>query len=1096
MLRAVSRLRACAAGLPQCQFSITPRLVAAKLHTGRNSDCLHALRFPTYLPRPCGKRFHSAQAVDQQTPTSEDTNNDAEWTQKWADWKSEGWNRNLGKEDAKSKYILAMFPYPSGDLHLGHLRVYTISDVLARFWSMQGYKVMHPIGWDAFGLPAENAAIERGIDPAVWTKQNIAKMKDQLQGMNGDWDWDREFATCDPSFYKHTQKIFLMLHARGLAYQAKSLVNYDPVDKTVLANEQVDANGCSWRSGAKVEKRNLKQWFLKISDYRDALLDDLEHLSKDSKWPERVLTMQQNWLGKSPGTRIQFPIKMKTARNAPKIEVFTTRPDTLAGVQYIALAATHPLVVRAAKTDAGLRKFIASMEYLPSGSKNGYRLQSIQALNPINKYFPEGHAARSPLPVYVAPYVLGDYGEGAVMGVPGHDVRDFAFWKYHHQTEPIRLVVEPSDGTSHKIEDGPFLLPGCLTADNGRFSGSSTAAATRDILKALESVKLGSVSASWRLRDWLISRQRYWGTPIPIIHCNKCGPVPVPEADLPVKLPQVDLHWQKGNTGNPLETAGDWVNTACPKCKEPAKRDTDTMDTFVDSSWYFMRFSDSNNDHVPFSAVAANTMLPVDLYIGGVEHAILHLLYARFISKFLASTDLWPAGSHPDIRGEPFRQLLTQGMVHGKTFSDPDTGRFLKPDEIDLRDPSNPVIIAKDTAAKISYEKMSKSKYNGVDPAATIEKYGADVVRAHILFQAPVTEVLEWDDKRITGISRWHKRLLVFIRDYVHSNTSENLSGSMNGKPVSKAEPVYFTTPEPEFSEPVCFDTVESASNETNTINTIESGSSETANTNIDKSTESIESVETGSAHMVETKQREPFDGVSYFSLSAKKFMEPTYATDPKLRAKWERETKLWRAVQKTIVSVTEGYSKTHSLNTVVSDLMNLTNALIDAGTAATSEVQTKACEALIQMMAPITPALSERLWNILRQSDITNSKLLHPDHQLDRPENSVFAQPFPKPDGSLELLRPSTRACSVQIGGKFKIALQLPLPPADLDLKQLEDWAIRKILRTEEGNRLLKKMLNAAKVHRIYVVMDNVDGSVKTVNVVVDPIRSKKNIP
>ncbi|KAH6642748.1 hypothetical protein C7974DRAFT_107918 [Boeremia exigua] len=658
-----------------------------------------------------------------------------------------------GEEPAPTKgkaYVLPMFPYPSGTLHLGHLRVYTISDVLARFKRMQGYDVLHPIGWDAFGLPAENAAMERGVHPEKWTLQNIAAMKAQMQLMGGRWDWHSELRTCDPDFYKHTQRIFLMLHERGLAYQAESLVNYDPVDKTVLANEQVDANGCSWRSGAKVEKLMLKQWFLKIKEFQEPLLKDLDALAKDGRWPEKVLAMQRNWIGRSEGTNLWFDID---GAQFDPVEVYTTRADTLLGVQYLALSLTHPIVTRLAAEDEALRDFISRAKDLPN-SKEGYRLPVV-ARNPLA----EALNIDSSTPVFAAPYVLDDYGSGAVMGVPGHDTRDHSFWKTNAGDEPIKVVITAKQGSPASVNpEQAMTARGFVAADVPEFANmDSTTAVTKMVEKLQSSGKRAEQTTNWRLRDWLISRQRYWGTPIPIVHCHSCGPVPVPDTDLPVKLPNLPDSFFQGRSGNPLAEDENWKKTSCPKCGSPAERETDTMDTFMDSSWYFFRFLDPKGASV-VEPEKANHGMQVDLYVGGVEHAILHLLYARFISKFLATTPLWPSGQA--VHGEPFRQLITQGMVHGQTFTDPATGRFLKPDEVDTTDPQHPVIKASGAVPNVSFEKMSKSKYNGVDPGATIAKYGADVTRAHMLFQAPITDVLEWDETKITGVQRWLHRVI------------------------------------------------------------------------------------------------------------------------------------------------------------------------------------------------------------------------------------------------------------------------------------------------------------------------------------------------
>ncbi|KAF6807585.1 leucyl-trna synthetase [Colletotrichum sojae] len=728
------------------------RAIATLAKTARASPLLAARQpqpsaYP-YLAQATQRRSYADIKLDL-------TAIDQKWRQQWE--ASKACAVETGS-DKPSKYVLPMFPYPSGTLHLGHLRVYTIADVLARYHTLQGSKVVLPMGWDAFGLPAENAAIDRGIAPATWTRSNIAKMKEQLGVMNGSWNWERELATCDPEFYKHTQKLFLMMLERGLAYQDEAEVNYDPVDMTVLANEQVDANGCSWRSGAKVEKRKLRQWFFRISEFREALLNDLETLAKNEAWPERVLAQQKNWLGKSTGAVIKFPVMAMGHDIHAGIEIFTTRPDTLFGVQYVALASTHPIVTTLAKSDPELQAFLDTLPGLPRDSKVGYLLPHVRAINPLAYHEDTPDATKTSIPVYVAPYVLGDYGEGAVMGVPGHDLRDNAFWKEHHYDEPVRFVLAASeDESTSAMANEPFVEHGVMTANSGPFKGKSSEEAARMLISMLEAADLARPVEKWRLRDWLISRQRYWGTPIPVIHCGSCGPVAVPDEQLPVKLPDVDGHWADGKPGNPLERAEDWVNTSCPKCGGHAKRDIDTMDTFVDSSWYYARFADPQNEKEPFSVEAAK-QLPVDLYIGGIEHAILHLLYARFFYKFLATTPLFPTSEEGAVH-EPFKRLITQGMVHGKTFTDPKTGKFLKPDEVDLKDPSNPKVVATGETANVSYEKMSKSKYNGVDPTEFISRHGADATRAHMLFQAPVSDVLNWDEDKISGVTRWLYRL-------------------------------------------------------------------------------------------------------------------------------------------------------------------------------------------------------------------------------------------------------------------------------------------------------------------------------------------------
>jgi leucyl-tRNA synthetase len=507
------------------------------------------------------------------------------------------------------------------------------------------------------------------------------------------------------------------------------------------------------------------------------LLDGLQELAKVDGWPERVLSMQQHWIGKSKGAKIRFPLTKsdeETGLPLPEetIDVFTTRPDTLFGAQYLALSISHPIVQQIAHSSASLQQFIEGASRLPPESKSGYLLTGKQGANPLSKLDGMPEVVRRPLPIYVAPYVLSEYGEGAVMGVPGHDARDFEFWREQKGKEEILTAIAPpgvkAEGEGNITK--PFVHEGILTTVCGPFSGFTSSEATEKIVSRLSENELGSLSHSWRLRDWLISRQRYWGTPIPIIHCQECGAVPVLMDKLPVELPK--LPKDPSLKGNPLESAHEWVNTTCPKCSRPAKRDTDTMDTFVDSSWYYMRFPDSENALLPFSPESAGDFLPVDTYIGGVEHAILHLLYARFIHKFLSRSPLFPSAQGLN---EPFHTLITQGMVHGKTYSEPKTGRFIRPSDLDLSNPSSPRIVSTGETPNISYEKMSKSKHNGVDPTQTIQKYGADATRAHILFAAPVSEILDWDEEKIVGIQRWFNRLWRVVED-VASAFPENFS--------------------------------------------------------------------------------------------------------------------------------------------------------------------------------------------------------------------------------------------------------------------------------------------------------------------------------
>ncbi|KAI9158718.1 Leucine--tRNA ligase [Paramyrothecium foliicola] len=872
---------------------------------------------------------------------------DKKWRQVWK--ASDKTSTTAATDGKPTTFVLPMFPYPSGILHLGHLRVYTIADVVARYQKLKGADVLLPMGWDAFGLPAENAALERAIPPKTWTKTNVVKMKEQLELMNGSWNWERELTTCDPEFYKHTQKLFLMLHERGLAYQAEAEVNFDPIDNTVLANEQVDGNGCSWRSGAKVEKRKLKQWFFRITEFKEALLEGLDKLAEDNAWPERVLAQQKNWLGKSKGAMVKFPILAMGGDVGAAIEVFTTRPDTLFGVQYLALASTHPAVVSLAQKDPELQAFLDTLPGLPADSKVGYLLPHIRAINPLAYHEETPEATKVSLPIYVAPYVLGDYGEGAVMGVPGHDARDHSFWQQHHSDGPVRFVLAASeDESTTAMANEPYIDHGFMTEHSGPFRGKPSKEAGETIVQMLEAASLAKPVEKWRLRDWLISRQRYWGSPIPIIHCDSCGPVPVPEEQLPVLLPEVDKHWAERKAGNALERTPEFVNTTCPKCQGAARRDTDTMDTFVDSSWYYARFADPHNTQQPFSQEAGKT-LPVDIYLGGVEHAILHLLYARFIYKFLATTPYLPQyGEGDEAVAEPFKRLITQGMVHGRTYINPENGKFLKPDEVNLDDPSEPKVVSTGAPATVAYEKMSKSKHNGVDPSGFIEKYGADPTRAHILFQAPVGDVLNWDEAKISGVTRWLQKL------YDQVSTLSKSSDMSNAQTVE----AYLAAKAPRI--------------------------------------ESLDKAEL---------------------------------------AQWDAEAELWREVQRTIASTTQSYNEIYSLNTVVSDLMSLTNTLISSGKADLS-VRRAAASIIIRLAAPITPAFAEECWS-----------LLHPS------SGSIFeAGNFPVIDDSADSIKPRHQTCAVQINGKVRGVVSIPPPPAGVEGEALREWMVAEILKTKEG--------------------------------------------
>lgn len=673
---------------------------------------------------------------------------------KWqALWQEQGLDRTP-EDDRPKFYALSMFPYPSGELHMGHVRNYTITDVIARFKRMQGYRVLHPMGWDAFGLPAENAAIDRQVHPADWTYQNIAQMRSQLQQLGLSYDWEREVTTCAPDYYRWTQWLFLQFFKAGLAYQKEATVNWDPVDQTVLANEQVDSEGRSWRSGAKVEKRKLKQWFLKITDYAERLLQDLDTLKG---WPERVKTMQANWIGKSVGAELTFPIKNHTE----KITVFTTRPDTVYGVSYVVLAPEHPLVMEITTPDQKevVTQFIKQVSAESEIERTAEDRPKQGVFTGAFAIHPFTHAE---IPIWIADYVLLEYGTGAVMGVPAHDVRDFAFAKQYGL--PIKTVIVPNLESSRELESA-YTEHGIMV-NSGEFDGMDSLTAKQKIIELAASKGVGRARVLYRLRDWLISRQRYWGCPIPIIHCPNCGAVPVPEKDLPVELPRdVSL---TGRGASPLAQLESFVKVLCPNCGAEARRETDTMDTFIDSSWYYLRFTDAKNEELPFSRDRVNDWCPVDQYVGGVEHAILHLLYSRFFTKFLCDRKLL---NFP----EPFTALLTQGMVQGLTYFNPNKSgkdRWIPSKLIkDVNDPRDP-----ETGEPLQtmYATMSKSKGNGVSPQEVIDKYGADTVRMFILFKAPPEKDLEWDTADVEGQARFLQRIWRLVLEFVAVTETDN----------------------------------------------------------------------------------------------------------------------------------------------------------------------------------------------------------------------------------------------------------------------------------------------------------------------------------
>jgi leucyl-tRNA synthetase len=643
-------------------------------------------------------------------------------------------------------YVLEMFPYPSGRIHMGHVRNYTLGDVVARYKRAQGFNVMHPMGWDAFGLPAENAALERGVHPGKWTRENIKVMKGQFQPLGLSLDWSREIATCEPEYYKHEQKMFTDFVKRGLAYRKESWVNWDPVENTVLANEQV-IDGKGWRSGADVEQRKLSQWFLKITHYAEDLLQGIETLDR---WPEKVRVMQHNWIGRSEGARVTWPlVDAKGTARADSIEVFTTRPDTLFGASFCAISAQHPLAVKLAESDAKLADFITecskvgtSTAAIETAEKLGYDT-GLRAAHP----FVEGVT----VPVYVANFVLMAYGTGAIFGCPAHDERDMEFARKYGLS--VRCVVAPEGedvaAFSAKIEAGHEAFTGDGVIVNSDFlNGLKVEPAKRAAIAKLESLARGKGTVQYRLRDWGVSRQRYWGCPIPIIHCATCGPVPVPDKDLPVTLPE-DVTFDK--PGNPLERHPTWKHVKCPTCSGAAVRETDTFDTFFESSWYFARYCSPHLNDRAFDKKEAEAWLPVDQYIGGVEHAVLHLLYSRFFTRALSDC------GYLDLK-EPFAGMFTQGMVCHETYRAAD-GAWVEPGDVN-KDGGAAKRVSDGTPVTVGRsEKMSKSKKNTVDPQHIIDTFGADAARLFMLSDSPPERDLEWTDAGIEGAWRYLNRL-------------------------------------------------------------------------------------------------------------------------------------------------------------------------------------------------------------------------------------------------------------------------------------------------------------------------------------------------
>jgi leucyl-tRNA synthetase len=667
---------------------------------------------------------------------------EAKWQKIWEERDAFRATEDLSKRKA---YVLEMFPYPSGRIHMGHVKNYTMGDLIARVRRAQGFNVLHPMGWDAFGLPAENAAHQNKVHPAIWTRQNIDGMRTQLKSIGLTIDWSREVATCEPDYYKHEQAMFLDFLANGLAYRRESWVNWDPVENTVLANEQV-IDGKGWRSGAPVERRKLSQWFLKITEFADELLDALKTLDR---WPDKVRTMQENWIGKSSGARLNFEL---AGRNE-QVEVYTTRPDTLFGASFLAISPDHPLAAELSEKDPGLAAFIAecrqtgtSEAVIEAQEKRGYDT-GLKAVHPFDDTW---H-----LPVYVANFVLMEYGTGAIFGCPAHDQRDLDFARKYGLTVTPVVVPAGTDPDSFAVGDEAYTGPGAMA--HSRFlDGLDVEGGKRRAIQELEALGKGYGTTVYRLRDWGVSRQRYWGCPIPIIHCPKCGIVPVPKGQLPVELP-MDVTFDR--PGNPLSHHPTWKHVNCPTCGGKAERETDTFDTFFESSWYFARFCSPHVQDRAFDRAAVDYWLPVDQYIGGVEHAVLHLLYSRFFTRALSRC------GYMDL-AEPFDGMFTQGMVTHETYRTPD-GEWVSPAEI-TRGEGGQLIRISDgavlTAGRI--EKMSKSKKNTVDPTAIIEGYGADAIRLFMLSDTPPDRDMEWTEAGVEGSWRYVNRLWRLVEDY------------------------------------------------------------------------------------------------------------------------------------------------------------------------------------------------------------------------------------------------------------------------------------------------------------------------------------------
>ena len=668
------------------------------------------------------------------------TDIEQKWQEKWEQKQVHKTERT----DAEKYYVLEMFPYPSGNLHMGHVRNHSLGDAPARMKHMQGYDVMHPMGWDAFGLPAENAAIDRDVDPEEWTRDCIDNMRGQLKRLGFSYDWDREIATCDPEYYKWNQWIFQQMLEQGLAYEAESKINWCPGCETVLADEQVEEGLC-WRCDSVVEQKDMEQWFLKITDYADELLSDLDQLEG---WPDKVRKMQEDWIGKSTGAKIKFPVKNENRQ----LEVFTTRPDTIYGATFMALAPEHELAEKIAESNDEVAEY--RKEAL---KKDTEEREEKSKAGVFTGRYAENPITGEEVPIYVAEFVLTDYGTGAIMAVPAHDQRDFEFAQ-EHDIEVQEVVKAPEDYSYE--EQGAYESDGDHI-NSGELNGLDKEEAIEKIIEEVETEGLGEPDVNYQLRDWLISRQRYWGTPIPIINCDDCGSVPVPEEDLPVELPE-DVEFTE--TGNPIETSESWAEVKCPECGEDARRETDTMDTFIGSSWYFLRYISPELEDAPFDVEDANSWMNVDQYIGGIEHAVMHLLYARFFTKFLRDQDMLD-------ENEPFERLLTLGMVNHPAYNCPEHG-WLYPEEVEDEN----ICEKSGQEVEVNVMKMSKSKHNVVDPTELVEEHGADTARVFILRASGPTNELDWSEDGVEAAEQMLERVERLVENNEETLTDQRPS--------------------------------------------------------------------------------------------------------------------------------------------------------------------------------------------------------------------------------------------------------------------------------------------------------------------------------